>query len=54
MTYAIVAATGLLAALLTIAWCREFRLRRALQSLPARIFAFLEKRRWNKSHEPPA
>ena len=38
--YAIVAASGLLAALLALAWAREFRLRRALQSLLARIFAF--------------
>lgn len=38
MTYALVAAGGLLAVLLTLAWSREFRLRRALQNLLARIF----------------
>jgi hypothetical protein len=40
MTYTIVAASSLLAVLLALAWCREFRLRRALQNLLARIFAF--------------
>ena len=39
MAYAVVAAGGLLAVLLTLAWAREFRLRRALQALLARIFA---------------
>jgi len=38
--YAIAAAGGLLAALLTLAWAREFKLRRALQNLLTRIFAF--------------
>ena len=45
MTYALVAASGLLAVLLALAWCREVRLRRALQTLLARIFAF-----WRNAH----
>ena len=41
MTYALVAASGLLAVLLTLAWASEFRLRRALHSLLARAFRYL-------------
>ena len=44
--YAIVAASGLLAVLLALAWCREFRLRRALQCLLAKIFRY-----WSNAHE---
>ena len=43
--YAIVGASSLLAVLLVLAWAREFRLRRALQSLLARIFTF-----WRNTH----
>ena len=35
MTFALVAASSVLAVLLTLGWAREFRLRRALQSLLA-------------------
>lgn len=38
MTYAVVLASALLAVCVTCAWAREFRLRRALQALLARIF----------------
>lgn len=38
MTYVLAAAGGLLTVLLTLAWNREFRLRRALQNLLTRIF----------------
>ena len=38
MTFALVAASSVLAVLLTLGWAREFRLRRALQSLLARVF----------------
>ena len=38
--------TSLLAILLALAWAREFRLRRALQALLARIFTF-----WRTAHE---
>jgi hypothetical protein len=38
MTIAAVAASGLLAVILTLALAREVRLRRALQALLARIF----------------
>ena len=45
MLYAIVAAGGLLAVMLSLALAREVRLRRALQNLLARIF-----RLWRDSH----
>jgi len=38
MVFALVAASSVLAVLLTLGWAREFRLRRALQSLLARVF----------------
>ena len=38
MTLALVTASSVLAVLLTLGWAREFRLRRALQSLLARVF----------------
>jgi hypothetical protein len=44
--YAIAAASGLLAVLLALAWAREFKLRRALQNLLARLF-----RHWSNTHE---
>jgi hypothetical protein len=37
MTYTILAASSVLTVLLVFAWAKEFRLRRALQSLLARI-----------------
>ena len=40
MKYAMIAVGSLLAVLLTLAWCREFRLRRALQNLLTKIFRF--------------
>lgn len=45
MTYAVVVASALLAVLLTCAWAKEFRLRRALQALLARIFSH-----WRNAH----
>ena len=47
MIYAIVAASGLLAVVLTLALAREVRLRRALQNLLARIFRY-----WRHAHGP--
>jgi hypothetical protein len=44
MTFALVAASSVLVALLTFSWFKEFRLRRALQSLLARVFKHLERR----------
>jgi len=38
MTFALVAASSVLAVLLALGWAKEFRLRRALQSLLARVF----------------
>ena len=38
MTFALVAASSVLVVLLTLCWAKEFRLRRALQSLLARVF----------------
>ena len=38
MTFALVSASSVLVVLLTLAWAKEFRLRRALQSLLARVF----------------
>lgn len=46
MTFALVAASSVLVVLLTFVWAREFRLRRALQSLLARIFT-----QWRNAHE---
>ncbi len=40
MTYVVVLSCCLLAVLLTLGWTREFRLRRALQSLLARILDY--------------
>ena len=45
MLYALVAASGLLAVILSLALAREVRLRRALQNLLARIF-----RHWRNTH----
>ena len=39
MTFALVAASSVLIVLLTLCWAKEFRLRRALQSLLARLFS---------------
>ena len=38
MTFALVAASSVLVVLLTLCWAKEIRLRRALQSLLARVF----------------
>ena len=46
MTFALVAASSVLIVLLTLCWAKEFRLRRALQSLLARIFT-----QWRNAHE---
>lgn len=46
MTFALVASSSVLVVLLTFVWAREFRLRRALQSLLARIFT-----QWRNTHE---
>lgn len=50
MTFAFVAASSVLVALLTFVWAREFRLRRALQSLLARIFN--QRRNTHEATEP--
>ncbi len=39
MTTALIAASSVLIVLLTLAWAKEIRLRRALQSLLARVFS---------------
>ncbi|MFT5328454.1 MAG: hypothetical protein ACI8P0_006367, partial [Planctomycetaceae bacterium] len=52
MTLALVAASSVLVVLLTLGWAKEFRLRRALQSLLARVFT-----QWRNAHEtnePPS
>ncbi len=46
MTFALVAASSVLVVLLTLGWAKEFRLRRALQSLLARVFS-----QWRNAHE---
>ena len=46
MTYALIAASSVLVVLLTLVWAKEFRLRRALQTLLARIFSH-----WRTAHE---
>ena len=38
MVFALVAASSVLVVLLTLCWAKELRLRRALQSLLARVF----------------
>ena len=39
MAFAVLAASSLLIVLLTLAWAKEIRLRRALHSLLARVFS---------------
>ena len=46
MTFALVAASSVLVVLLTLGWAKEFRLRRALQSLLARVFT-----QWRNARE---
>lgn len=46
MTFALVATSSVLVVLITLAWAKEFRLRRALQSLLARVFS-----QWRNAHE---
>ena len=46
MTVAVVLISSLLAVLLSLAWSREFRLRRGLQALLARVLAY-----WRNAHE---
>ena len=46
MIFALVAASSVLAVLLALLWAKEFRLRRALQNLLARMFT-----RWRNAHE---
>jgi hypothetical protein len=46
MTFALVAASSVLVVLLTLCWAKEIRLRRALQSLLARVFT-----QWRNAHE---
>ena len=46
MTFALVAASSVLVVLLTLCWAKELRLRRALQSLLARVFT-----QWRNAHE---
>ena len=46
MTSALFAASSVLVVLLTLCWAKELRLRRALQSLLARVFT-----QWRNAHE---
>ena len=46
MVFALVAASSVLVVLLTLCWAKELRLRRALQSLLARVF-----NQWRNAHE---
>jgi len=46
MVFALVATSSVLVVLLTLCWAKEFRLRRALQSLLARVF-----NQWRSAHE---
>jgi hypothetical protein len=46
MTSALFAASSVLVVLLTLGWAKEVRLRRALQSLLARVFT-----QWRNAHE---
>ena len=50
MTFALVAASSVLVVLLTLGWAKEFRLRRALQSLLARVFT--PRRNAHEADEP--
>ena len=50
MTFALVATSSVLVVLLTLCWAKEFRLRRALQSLLARVFT--PRRNANEANEP--
>jgi hypothetical protein len=50
MIFAVIAASSVLVVLLTFVWAREFRLRRALQSLLARIFN--QRRNTHEATEP--
>jgi hypothetical protein len=50
MTFALIASSSVLVVLLTFVWAREFRLRRALQSLLARIFN--QRRNTHEATEP--
>ena len=49
MTFALVSASSVLVVIVTLCWAKEFRLRRALQSLLARVF-----NQWSKNHETPS
>ena len=46
MTLALVATSSVLVVLLSLGWTKELRLRRALQSLLARVFT-----KWRNAHE---
>ena len=46
MTLALVATSSVLVVLLSLGWAKELRLRRALQSLLARVFT-----QWRNAHE---
>ena len=46
MVFTLVSASSVLVVLLTLCWAKEFRLRRALQSLLARVF-----NQWRNAHE---
>jgi hypothetical protein len=50
MTTALIAASSVLVVLLTLCWAKELRLRRALQSLLARVFT--QWRNANEANEP--
>ena len=46
MTTALISTSSVLVVLLTLGWAKELRLRRALQSLLARVFT-----QWRNAHE---
>ena len=50
MTTALIAASSVLVVLLTLGWAKELRLRRALQSLLARVFN--PRRNAHEANEP--
>jgi len=52
MTFALVAASSVLVVLLSLGWAKEFRLRRALQSLLARVFT--PRRNAHEANETPS
>jgi len=52
MTTALIAASSILVVLLSLGWAKELRLRRALQSLLARVFT--PRRNAHEANETPS